>query len=171
MTRQDDLAVREPAPRTLPGFTDQLIQPLSRLRSEVDRLFEDFPARWPSVQFGRLTSAMPVPAIEMTETDKGYKLSVEVPGMDAGDIEVSIDDRTLVIAGEKKEEREEKEKGYVYSERTYGSFERRIALPAAADTESIKAKVRKGVLQISLRKDESASRAARKVAVEADRSA
>ncbi len=170
MTQQVDVAVREPR-RTLPTFTDQLIQPLSRLRSEVDRLFEDFPARLPSFQFGRLTAALPMPAVEMTETDKGYKLSVEVPGMDASDIEVSIDDRTLVITGEKKEEREEKEKDYVYSERSYGSFERRIALPAAADTETIKAKVRKGVLQVSLRKDESASRAARKIAIETDQPA
>ena len=167
MSQQDEVAVKTPTRRNLPAFTDSLIEPLSRLRNEVDRLFDDFPARWPTFQFGRIASAISVPAVEMTETAKTYKLSVEVPGMDAADIEVSVDDNLLVISGEKKEEREEEEKGYSYSERSYGAFERRIELPAGADAANIKAKVRKGVLQITLPKNEKAATNKRRIAVEA----
>ena len=167
MPRQDETSVTAPTRRSVPALADTLIEPLSRLRNEVDRLFDDFPARWPSFQFGRFASAMPIPAAEMTETEKAYKLSVEVPGMDAEDIEVSVEDNMLVVSGEKKEEREEKEKGYSYSERSYGAFERRIELPAGADPEKIKAEVRKGVLRITLPKNQKAAAARRRVEIKA----
>lgn len=167
MPRQDEISVKTPTGRSLPALTDTLIEPLSRLRTEVDRLFDDFPTRWPPFQLGRLTQAMPILAADMTETDKAYKLAVEVPGMDAEDIEVSVQDKMLVISGEKKEEREEKEKGYSYSERTYGAFERRIELPAGADPENVKAEIRKGVLRITLPKDRKAAAKSRRIEVKA----
>ncbi|HET9428901.1 MAG TPA: Hsp20/alpha crystallin family protein [Allosphingosinicella sp.] len=145
-----------------------MIEPLSRLRNEVDRLFDDFPMRWPTFQLGPLSTSLPTPAVQMTETSKAFKLSVEVPGMEPGDIDVSVVDNMLVISGEKKEEREEKEEGYLYSERSYGAFERRIELPAGVDSGSIKAKVRKGVLQITLEKDASAENRKRRIAVETE---
>lgn len=167
MPQQDDVAVKTPARRSLTTFTDQLVEPLTRLRSEVDRLFDDFPARWPTFQLGRFAPAA-IPAVEMTETDKAYKLSVEVPGMEAGDVEVSVVDDMLIISGEKKEEREELEKDYRYTERSYGAFERRIQLPGDADPHKIEAKVRKGVLKITLSKDRKASDKRRRIAVESD---
>lgn len=60
--------------------------------------------------------------------------------------------RVVPISGEEKERREEDEKGYAYSERSYGAFERRIELPPSADEKSIKAKVRNGVLEITVPK-------------------
>ena len=139
------------ARRNAPSFTETLIEPLSRLRSEVDRLFDDFPARWPSVRFTLPTGSL-VPAVEMTETKKGFKLNVEVPGMDAADIEMHVHDGSIFISGEKKEQRDEDEKGYSYSERSYGSFERRIELPPGADDKAIKAKIRNGLLEITVPK-------------------
>lgn len=165
MSREDTVA-RPPARRALP-FTETLVEPLSRLRSEVDRLFDDFPARWPRFDLGRYTAAVPIPAVEMTETDKAYKLSIEVPGMEASEIDVSVDGDILVVSGEKKEECEEKEKNYLYSERSYGAFERRIELPAGADSENIKAQVRKGVLRITLPKTEKAANGRKRIAVDA----
>ena len=166
MTREDTVEVRTPARRDFPAFTDSLIEPLSRLRGEVDRLFEGFPARWPRFDFARFAPMPPMPAVEMTETGKAYKLSIEVPGMDASEIEVSVEGNMLVVSGEKKEEREEKEEGYSYSERSYGSFERRIELPTAADAEKIKAKVRNGVLRITLPKDEKAASNRKRIEIE-----
>ena len=151
MSRINEALDRPLARRSVPSFTDALIEPLARLRSEVDRLFDDFPARWPSVRFA-LPSGMLVPAVEMTETKKAYRLSIEVPGMDATDIEMHVHDGAIFISGEKKERREEDEKGYSYSERSYGSFERRIELPPSADAQAITAKVRNGVLEISVPK-------------------
>lgn len=153
--------------RTTPrNFTEQLIEPLSRLRGEVDRLFEDFPTRLPAFQFDRLIPRMPTPAIEMTETDKDYKISVEVPGMEAKEIDVTVQDDMLVISGEKKEAHEEKERYCYRSERSYGAFERRISLPSAAEADKIKAVARNGVLQITLPKNEKAT-SKRRIEIEA----
>jgi HSP20 family protein len=110
---------------------------------------------------------MPVPAMEMTETDKAYKLSVEVPGMEASDIEVHVEEDALVVSGEKKEEREEKERDYYRSERSYGSFERRIALPPGADAQKIKAKAQNGVLNVTLPKSAKAEAQKRRIEIEA----
>jgi HSP20 family protein len=165
MPREDTIA-RTPARRPLP-FSDSLVEPLTRLRNEVDRLFDDFPARWPRFDLGSFTAAMPIPAVEMTETEKAYRLSVEVPGMDSSEIEVSVVGDRLVISGEKKEEREEKEKNYLYAERTYGAFERQIELPPGADAEKIKAAVRKGVLRITLPKTDKATNGKRRIEIDA----
>ena len=167
MPREDTITAKTPARRAPQAFTDTLIEPLTRLRSEVDRLFEDFPARWPRFEFSRFAT-LPAPAVEMTETEKAYKLSIEVPGMDASEIDVTVEQDMLVISGEKKEEREEKEKGYLYSERSYGAFERRIELPPAADAAKIEAKVRKGVLQVTLPKSEVAANNKRRIEIKAD---
>lgn len=150
MPQSDDVIAKSPVRRTLPAFTDGFVEPFARLRNEVDRLFEDFPMRWP--QLGRFTSGLLVPAVEMTETSKNYKISVEVPGIDAAQIDMHVHDGAIFISGEKKAERDEEEKGYSYSERSYGSFERRIELPRGSDPQGIKAKVRDGVLLITLPK-------------------
>ena len=150
-----------PSPRS---FTDQLIEPFSRLRSEMDRLFDDFPFRLPSA-FGAL-AGISVPALEMTETKKTWKITAEVPGMEAGDLEVSLEGDLLRIAGEKKTERDEDEQGYRISERSYGSFERVVRLPAAADDGKIKAKCRNGVLTVTIPKDGKAAERVRKIAVD-----
>jgi len=167
MATQETTAVA-PARTTPRSFTEQLIEPFARLRGEVDRLFEEFPARWPSLQFDRLVPQLPTPAMEMTETDKAYKISVEVPGMEAKDIDVSFENDMLVVSGEKREEREEKERDCYRSERSYGAFERRVALPPAAIADKIKAKAKNGVLQITIPKDAKAAASnKRKIEIEA----
>lgn len=165
MDRQDT-TIPAPASASNPAasFTDQLIEPLSRLRTEVDRLFGDFPFRLPAMPFGRFMPA--APAVEMKETAKSYKITAELPGMDADDVEVSFEDGLLRIAGEKKEEREENERGYRLSERRYGAFERILELPAAADGENIKARVRNGVLTVRVPKNSTSERQPRRIAVE-----
>jgi HSP20 family protein len=155
-----------PATRGAASFTDQLIEPLNRLRSEVDRLFDDFPVRFLTFPLGLSATKLPFPAVEMKENTTGFKLSVEVPGIDAKDVDVTIDEGVLVIKGEKKQEREEKEKGYLYSERSYGSFERRIALPANANAQEVKARAKDGVLQITIGKIEKPVESGRKIAIE-----
>lgn len=132
-------------------FTGQLIEPFNRLRTEVDRIFDSFPFRLPTVRLSRFAAA---PAVEMTETDKAYKIKAELAGMDPNDVEVTFEDGLLRISGEKKEEREESERGYRLSERTYGSFERLIELPSAAEGGKIKAKFKNGLLTLTVPKNE-----------------
>jgi HSP20 family protein len=148
------------------GFTEQLLEPLSRLRTEVDRLFDDFPSRFPGFQFGRSFATGPVPAIEMVETEKEYKVTAELPGLSSADIEITLLGDMLSISGEKKEQREEKKEGFMLSERSYGSFERRIKLPDGADPGKVKASFKDGLLTVTVPKDEKAEKAKRRIAVE-----
>ena len=160
-----ELLERPLARRTLPSFTEAFVEPLSRLRGEVDRLFDDLPARFPSVGFS-MASGLLVPAVEMTETKKAFKLTVEVPGMETTDVEMHVHDGAIFISGEKKERREEEEKGYSYSERTYGSFERRIEIPPGSDEKGIKAKIRNGVLEIIVPKKAGAATTRKKIEIQ-----
>lgn len=143
-------------------FTDQLIEPFTQLRTEVDRLFESFPFRLPSLKLGRFAAA---PALEMSETNKSYKITAELPGIDPDDVEVTFDDGILRIAGEKKEEREENERGYRLSERTYGGFERAVSLPSGANPDKINAKFKNGVLTIAIAKDGEEKQNVRKIKI------
>lgn len=155
---------REPAvaKRQSSDFTEQLIEPFTQLRNEVDRLFESFPFKLPTLKLGRFASA---PALEMTETDKNYKISAELPGIEPESVEVTFEDGLLRIAGEKKEVREENERGYRLSERTYGAFERIVELPTAANPDKIDAKFKNGILTISVAKDGEEKRNVRKISI------
>lgn len=155
-------------PRQAVGFAEQFKEPFSRLRGEVDRMFDDFPARWPALHLApRFASFMPMPAVEMTETDESYKVSVEVPGIEPGDIQLEVEDDMLVLKGEKKEEREEKERDYTRSERSYGAFERRISLPQDAVVDDISANTVNGVLKIAIPRNQEATPERRKIAINA----
>lgn len=137
----------EVAVQSRPGRQPPLSQrlaPLGQLRAEIDRWFEDVPAQLQQLQAGQIRFPVPSPAIDMTEADDSYQLTAEVPGIDAEDVQISVTDGMLRIAGEKREERAGSERDYSYSERSYGRFERELALPADADTGAIKARVNKG---------------------------
>lgn len=144
-----------------PSFAERLIEPLHRMRTGVDHLLEDFPARWSAFQFHA------TPAIEMTETDKLYSITAEIPGMASADIDLEIDRDMLVLKGEKKEERREEECDYVISERAYGAFERRITLPSDALTDEIVAEAVDGMLRISIPRSAEAKSEKRKIEIHA----
>ena len=151
------------ARREQADLTEQLIEPFNHLRNEVDRLFESFPFRIPSLKLPRFAA---VPALEMSETDKSYKLTAEIPGLDPEEVEVTFEDGVLRIAGEKKEERQENERGYRLSERSYGAFERLVALPSAANPDKIHASFKNGVLTVTIAKDGEDKRNVRKIKVQ-----
>lgn len=152
-------------PATTPARPAPAEAPLGWLRTEIDRLFEDFgrPAR-NLFNFG--ASALgPIPALEMSEQDKAYRLTVELPGMSQDDVQVSVAEGVLTVSGEKREESDRKEDGMLVSERRYGSFRRQIVLPADVDSAAIKADVDKGVLIVTLPKDANAAERTRKIPV------
>lgn len=162
----DETTTRVPVRRTLPAFTEELLEPFGKLRTEIDRMFDDLPSRMPAFHFGRVAREVAVPPLEMTETDDAYKLSAELPGMDADNVEVTVADGVLSITGEKKEEREEKEKDYYFSERSYGAFERSLRLPNDAAADKITAQSKNGVLTVTIPKDEKANARKRRVEIE-----
>ena len=161
-----------------PAVTD-LWRPLEKLRQQVDHLFEDFNHPPGRSSFSRgLFDADPlwrrefighrVPAVDISEKDKSFEITAELPGMDQKNIEVKLSNGSLIIKGEKKEDKEEKRKGYYLSERHYGSFERVFNLPKGVDADKIEASFSKGVLSISLPKKPEAMKADKVVPIKAD---
>lgn len=128
--------------------------PFLGLRQDIDRVFDSYFRGWPSLRgfdFAPAFSRMDVsPKVDIGETDGGYEIAVELPGIDEKDVEVSLRDEVLTVSGEKKTEREEKEKDYFLNERSYGAFKRSFRLPAEVEADKIKAEMEKGVLTITL---------------------
>lgn len=147
----------------LPLLDHSIGESLGWLRSEIDRLFDDFGRPAPS--FFNFDARFPVPAIDMVEEEKDYKLTVELPGLSEKDIEISLADGALCLSGEKKEEAKRKEEGYMMCERRYGSFERTVTLPSDVDPEAINATFKDGVLTVTLKKDENCASRTRKIAI------
>jgi len=139
--------------------------PFSYLRNQINRLFDDFWGQsW--LEPRRETSAAGFwPQVDVTETDKEIKVCAEIPGVDPKDIDVSVEDGRLTITGEKKYEREQNEKDQYRMERSYGAFERTIALPAEVDESKAKAEFKKGVLRLTLPKRPGAASRRKKIPV------
>jgi len=118
----------------------------------MDRLWDDYFG--PGRRALRPLPAEFAPAVDVKETPDQIVVKAEVPGMDAKDINISVTGDVLTIKGEKKSEREEKEENYHLVERSYGSFSRSLAMPAAVDLDKIEAKYDKGILTITCPKKE-----------------
>ena len=149
----------------VPTTRDELFDPLIVFRRELDRMFDDF---FKSFGGGQVSSSgwqTIAPAIDLTETDKELIVTAELPGLDEKDIEVKVSNQTLTIRGEKKEDREEKEKDYHLSERRYGSFQRSFRLPEGIDEDGIGARFAKGVLTVTLPKTTQAQTGTKKIDV------
>ena len=147
--------------------------PLMGLRGDIDRVFENFlsgwpGARWPSPfrDFGSSQFALS-PDIDVSETEAGYEIEAELPGLDDKDIELTLVDNVLTLKGEKQAQREEKKKDYYLSERSYGAFQRSFTLPSDVDASKIDTKFSKGVLTVILPKSAEAKAKTRKIEVKA----
>jgi HSP20 family protein len=129
------------------GRDRQAENPLVSLQQEIDRLFDGFARNVTGRVAGTLT-----PRMDMSETDKEIEITAELPGLEEKDVQLNVADNILTIRGEKKNQREEKEKDYHLLERNYGSFTRSVELPAGVDLNSIRAVISKGVLKVTVPK-------------------
>ncbi|MDH4048020.1 MAG: Hsp20/alpha crystallin family protein [Gammaproteobacteria bacterium] len=93
-----------------------------------------------------------VPAVDVVEEDDRFVLRADLPGVDANDISISMEDGTLSLAGERHTEKTENADGLHRFERTSGKFFRRFSLPESADSENISAKTANGILEVSIPK-------------------
>ncbi len=125
-------------------FPKLLSESLSR---EIERVFEDFFPTF-SEEKGFY------PHLDIAESENEIVIKADVPGMTQKDISIEIHNDQLIIRGEKKEEEEVKKKNIYISERRYGKFARRITLPDYVDPEKTKAKIKDGVLTITIPKKE-----------------
>jgi len=139
--------------------------------SEMERMMEDFmrrpfsmfPMMWPLA--AKIEEALS-PAIDVFEEDNAVVVKAELPGMKKEDISVELIDGILKIAGEKKREEKVEKKNYYRTERSLGSFERRISLPAETQVDKAKASFKDGLLEIKIPKSEEAKKKQRKINIE-----
>ena len=96
------------------------------------------------------------PAMDVHEEENAYVLKAELPGLKVEDIKIAVENDQLVISGEKRREVEKDDATYYHSERSYGSFERRLTLSKKVDREKIEALFRDGVLTVRVPKAEEA---------------
>ena len=140
--------------------------PIVALQRDMNRVFENFWNRFDSASGALERPFGPAsPKADVAETEKAVEVSVELPGMDEKDIEVSVSEDVLTIKGEKKSEREEKEKGYYLSERSFGAFYRSIPLPPGVAANDAQAAFKNGVLTITVPKTPEARAKVKKIAV------
>ena len=127
--------------------------PFTSLFREVEKTFEDFTRRSP---FGALTggSSVLAPNLDISEGKDGVEITAELPGVDEKDVDVTLANGVLTIRGDKKSERDEKDKdrNWHVVERSYGSFSRSLRLPYDPDPDQIEATFDKGVLRVKLPK-------------------
>jgi HSP20 family protein len=133
--------------------------PLQNIREEMEELF--------SRALGEGTDLFAVdritPSLDLSETDSALEVRMDIPGMEAKDIDIQVNANVLTVSGERKEEREEKGKTYHRVERRVGAFSRSVTLPCPVKEDAVDAQYKNGILAIKLPKTEEAK--ARKIAV------
>jgi HSP20 family protein len=134
---------------------------IERLQEEMNHLFERFmPA---GEDRGRSSGIDFMPSAEMAETPEVIYLKLEVPGMEAKDIDVEVSDDVITISGERKSETKSEVGGVTRSEFQYGKFERIMSLPARVAAEGVKADYAQGILSLTLPKAPAAEKKTVKV--------
>jgi HSP20 family protein len=136
--------------------------PFAQLQRRMNSVFEDFFGRSSSDLWGDAAGEF-LPRVAVSETGKEVRITAELPGLDEQDVEVTVTNNMLTIKGEKKVEKEEEEGDYYHSERSYGYFDRTIALPQGIDADNAKAKFKKGVLKVMIPKKPEAQSSRRKI--------
>ena len=154
---------RLPGPVSAEREREPQPHPLLSLHRDVNRLFDDMLRGFGMPAFGGFDRGLSWPHVELAETDKEIRVTAELPGLDETDVELTVEDVALTLRGEKRAEVEDKDRGY--SERSYGSFERRIGLPQGIDRDKVTANFKNGVLTVLLPRTEAANENVRRIPV------
>lgn len=162
---------------------------LAGRRHEINRLFDRLGGmRWPRLGGRRQPDLWPASAwswdpfaglewpaalgeerglgrADLSETDEGYELQVDLPGLKKENIEVELSEGILTISGERSDQREDERKGYYLSERSYGAVRRSFRVPESVEADRIKAEFKDGVLTLTMPKSEQAKASSRRIEV------
>jgi len=124
--------------------------PFFSLQRDMNRLFDSFFRDLDVSPTGPWETGMETfsPSIDVREDEKEIVVKAELPGVEDKDVEVLLSGNALTLKGEKREEKEEKEKGYYHMERRYGAFSRVIPLPEGVETEKAEASFKHSILTI-----------------------
>lgn len=128
----------------------QLFRPFQAFRDEFEHMIKNFSSEWDE----KWMSSDFNPACDLSETADTYQVRLDVPGMKPDDITVQVTGDSLRISGERKEEKDEKEKTFHRVERCYGAFCESLHLPGAVSEDKVQAEFHDGVLTITLPKAE-----------------
>ncbi len=161
--RAGDVPVRRDLPADSRGLFPVMTgrDPISNLHQEIDRIFNNMflgssLGHLPEFFGGKklnnnsASNLLLKPSMDIKERKKDYKITVEIPGVEEDDIKLELADGALIVSGEKKYEKEDKDEHYYSVERSYGSFRRVLSLPEDADESNIDAKFKNGVLNITV---------------------
>ena len=139
--------------------------PVEGTRAEINRLFDDFLRDFRSMQQGGPLNAFN-PSMNLSETEQTIEATIELPGLDENDIDVSLGPEGLTIKGEKRTEQEDEGTNYVRRERSYGYFSRTVPLPSQSiDRDKVEASFEKGVLRVTIPKKEAEPDSRRRIEV------
>lgn len=151
--KKEEMELAPKTPETVNPF-----QMMRRFTQNMERLFEDFQGfNFPNffktdfppfrMEFDKVEW---VPQIEVLQNKGQFMVRADLPGLTKDDVKIEVTDDLLTLSGEREEEKEEKREGFYRSERSYGSFYRKIPLPEGAKTENATATFNKGVLEITI---------------------
>lgn len=150
-----------------PMIAREVMAPISRLRDEFDRMFDDIPGNAFEPRWVQKFLSTAEPLVELRDRKGEYQMIAEVPGMSSDDIEIKLSDGMLRISGEKSDSHEEEGERFMFSERRYGSFERLVKIPQGIDHENIHAEVKDGLLTVHIPKSPEIIEKERKIPVTA----
>jgi len=140
---------------------------LHNLHTEFDRLFHSL-----KKGLGTGTSLLKAdgfkPSLDIASDDKEYSVKIELPGMDVNDISIEFTNNTLMVKGEKRQEKEEKGKDFYRVERSYGSFQRILDLPEDSDTDKITSHYKDGVLSVTIPRKMLPTKETKKIEIKTD---
>ncbi|HDQ04563.1 MAG TPA: Hsp20/alpha crystallin family protein [Deltaproteobacteria bacterium] len=144
--------------------------PFYSLQREMNYLFDNFFRGFDIAPRGLYSSKLGgfTPSVDVKENEKEFIVKAELPGLEEKDVEVTLANDALTIKGEKKEEKEDKDKNYYYMERTYGSFHRVIPLTAEVESEKAQARFKNGVMEIKIPKNQTAQAKGTKITIKTD---
>ena len=129
---------------------------MEELQNRIETLFNLDPSRYTVAKDGKKMVSSWTPPVDITEDEKEYVIKAELPEVQKGDVKVTVENGVLTIAGERKLEKEEKDRKYHRVERVYGSFVRSFRVPDDTDDAKVAADFRDGVLTVRLVKHEKA---------------
>jgi HSP20 family protein len=125
------------------------------MQREINKMFDSF-FRGGILDDGSFGSSLWTPAVDVAEHDDAFQVKVELPGVQKDDVKITMQESILTIRGEKKQEKESRSTEHHRLERSYGSFQRSITLPASVKHDKIEAFYKDGILTVTLPKAEDA---------------
>lgn len=141
------------------------IDPFRSIGREMVDMMNRIGKQWPSLPSGLDFGAANTPALNVAETKDAIEVTAELPGLDEKDVSVTVEGKSLVIAGERKQSAEHKDKNWHVTETSYGSFRRSVLLPFEPANDAVQAHFDKGMLHLTIAKPADAKTAARTIEI------